>query len=163
MNSRTWNRRIVLAAASVTLVGGVALPATAMAAPATPQHTITQTPHNDGNDHGLQTSDHSVPGVMGGDLMDPGYQQGVEDDDQDTPNSNGGHSRRTPHITEPGGNAVSGDDEEDMDDYVARKSRKPTNHYNVDIYDDMDDYVYFKNRVPAHVNDPDGELPPNGN
>lgn len=28
--------------------------------------------------------------------MDPDYQQGLEDDDQDTPNSNGGHSRRGP-------------------------------------------------------------------
>ncbi|MGW0753258.1 hypothetical protein [Streptomyces sp. NPDC002587] len=89
MNSITWNRRIVLAAASVTLIGGgVALPATAMAAPNAAQHSVTQTPHND--DPGLQESDHSVPGTMGGDLMDPDYPPGDDNDSRDTPNSNSG-------------------------------------------------------------------------
>lgn len=45
MNKITWNRRIVLAAASVALIGGgVAVPATAMAATAAPQHTATLPP-----------------------------------------------------------------------------------------------------------------------
>ncbi|MEU9143936.1 hypothetical protein [Streptomyces sp. NPDC048349] len=93
MNSRTWNRRIVLAAASVTLIGGgVALPATAMAAPTAPQHSVTLVPHDDGHDPGLQDGDLSVPGVMGGDLMDPHYPQGDQNDNHDTPNGNGGSS-----------------------------------------------------------------------
>ncbi|MFF3861418.1 hypothetical protein [Streptomyces sp. NPDC002209] len=51
MNSTTWSRRIVRAAATVTLIGGgAALPATAMAAPTAPQHTAAQAPHNDNQD-----------------------------------------------------------------------------------------------------------------
>ncbi|MFE9631083.1 hypothetical protein [Streptomyces sp. NPDC006463] len=95
MNKITWNRRIVLAAASVTLIGGgVALPATAMAAPTAPQHAVTLAPqdgdHGD-DDPGLHDGDLSVPGVMGGDLMDPDYPPGDEGDSW-TPNSNGGSS-----------------------------------------------------------------------
>ncbi|MFF1337453.1 hypothetical protein ACFVYT_05955 [Streptomyces sp. NPDC058290] len=48
MSKLQWNRRVVLAAASVTLAGGgVALPATAMAAPAAPQHGVTLAPQNE--------------------------------------------------------------------------------------------------------------------
>lgn len=47
MTKLYWNRRVVLAAASVTLAGGgLALPATAMAAPAAPQHGVTLAPRN---------------------------------------------------------------------------------------------------------------------
>ncbi|MEV7615003.1 hypothetical protein [Streptomyces sp. NPDC089799] len=71
------SRRVVFAAASVALVGGgIALPAAAMAAPA-PQHVLTVTPQDDDDDvfglTGLLDGDLDVSGVMGGDLMDPGY------------------------------------------------------------------------------------------
>ncbi|MFE6848280.1 hypothetical protein [Streptomyces sp. NPDC057686] len=48
MTKLFWNRRVVLAAASVALAGGgLALPATAMAASAAPQHGMTLAPQND--------------------------------------------------------------------------------------------------------------------
>ncbi len=78
----SYSRRVLLAAASVALVGGgVALPAAAMAAPA-PQHGVTAAPQGDDEDGpglvgDLLGSDLSIPGVMGGDLMDPGYPQGM--------------------------------------------------------------------------------------
>ncbi len=54
--SSTGHRRIVLAAASATLIGAsVALRATAMAAPTTPQHTVTQTPIGDDIDDDFHT------------------------------------------------------------------------------------------------------------
>ncbi|MEV6296749.1 hypothetical protein AB0M41_41515 [Streptomyces sp. NPDC051896] len=49
MTKISWTRRIVFAASSATLIGGgVALPATAMAAPM-PQHVVAQAPTDDSN------------------------------------------------------------------------------------------------------------------
>ncbi|MFG2295519.1 hypothetical protein [Streptomyces sp. NPDC048603] len=86
------SRRVVLAAASVALIGGgVALPATAVAAvaaSAVPSPGVALAPQDGEEDildfggvvagFGLLDGDDSVPGVMGGDLMDPGYPEGGE-------------------------------------------------------------------------------------
>ncbi|MFG2291970.1 hypothetical protein [Streptomyces sp. NPDC048603] len=66
MTKISWNRRVVLAAASAALIGGgVALPAAAMAVPAAPQNGIALAPQTDPEDI-LDWIDQSVSDPTGG-------------------------------------------------------------------------------------------------
>ncbi|MEU5806668.1 MULTISPECIES: hypothetical protein [unclassified Streptomyces] len=96
MFERSWTRRIVLAGASAALLGGgIALPATAMAAPvAAPQHAVSLLPNDSADGIGTSGDADASNTTVGGEASTGAANSGVN-------NCDGGCDIRT-------GNAQSG-------------------------------------------------------